>query len=221
MKGNIMMRLIALMILVPAALAHFSGQIDLTEPTWLWLTIFAGLNALQSTFTDWCPATGIFGKDKNSGQCCVSDTTGTCCAPETDKSAGTNVKSSAEKPSGGCCSGAASTAEAKTTSCCDSKAESADNSACCENGADCLDIKVLGTGCQNCTTTMTLIETTAAEMNVKYCMTKVEDIAEIAGFGVMATPGVVINGKVVHSGTVPTKAQVSEWLSPPSKGCCG
>jgi hypothetical protein len=181
MKGNIMMRLIALMILVPAALAHFTGQVDLTQPTWLWLTLFAGLNALQSTLTGWCPATSIFGKDKNSGQCCASDTTGTCCEPE----------------------------------------NKAADSKCCESDTDCLDIKVLGTGCKNCTTTMTLIETTASQMNVKYCIGKVEDIAEIAAFGVMSTPGVVINGKVVHSGSIPTKAQVTEWLSGPTEDCCG
>ncbi|MDA3807161.1 MAG: thioredoxin family protein [Thiomicrorhabdus sp.] len=52
-------------------------------------------------------------------------------------------------------------------------------------------------------------------------MGKVEDIAEIAAFGVMSTPGVVINGKVVHSGSIPTKADVTEWLSSPTEVCCG
>lgn len=209
MKGNIMMRLIALMILVPAALAHLSGQIDLTQPTWLWLTLLAGLNALQSTFTGWCPATGIFGKDKNSGQCCASDTTGTCCEPES--------KTAVTKSSGECCSNN----DAKSASASQENQESkATDSSCCENGSDCLDIKVLGTGCKNCTTTTALIEAVATELNVKYCIAKVEDIAEIAGYGVMATPGVVINGKVIHSGSIPTKAQVTEWLSSPTEGCC-
>lgn len=210
MKGNIMMRLIALMILVPAALAHLSGQIDLAQPTWLWLTLFAGLNALQSTFTGWCPVATLCIKDKNTGQCCASNSTGTCCEPES-KAAGT-------KSSGGCCSNndAQSVCGSK-----ENKESKAADSSCCENGSDCLDIKVLGTGCKNCTTTMNLIETIATEMKVKYCIAKVEDITEIAAFGVMATPGVVINGKVVHSGSIPTKAQISEWLSSPSKGCCG
>ena len=217
MKGNIMMRLIALMILVPAALAHFTGQIDLTQPTWIWLTLFAGLNALQSTFTGWCPATNIFGKDKNTGQCCASDTTGTCCEPAVD----TVVNKSADKPSGGCCS----THDQKPACCAQEDMErNVADAGCCENGSDCLDIKVLGTGCKNCTTTMKLIASVATEMNVKHCLTKVEDLADIAGFGVMSTPGVVINGKVVHSGTVPTKAQVTEWLSTASattsKTCC-
>ncbi len=217
MKGNIMMRLIALMILVPAILAHFSGQIDLTQPTWLWLTLLAGLNALQSTFTGWCPATVIFGKDKNSGQCCASDSTGSCCEPVVESRVDTDAKTSEEKSSGECCSNN----DAKST--CGSKENQeskAADSSCCENGSDCLDIKVLGTGCKNCTTTMTLIEAVATEMNVKYCIAKVEDITEIAAFGVMATPGVAINGKVVHSGSIPTKAQVTDWLSSPTEGCC-
>lgn len=100
MKGNIMMRLIALMILVPVALAHLSGQIDLTQPTWLWLTLFAGLNALQSSFTGWCPAACFLGKDKNTGPCCSSDSTATCCEPV----AKTGVDTSSEKSSSGCCS---------------------------------------------------------------------------------------------------------------------
>jgi hypothetical protein len=207
MKGNNMMRLIALMILVPAALAHFTGQIDLSQPTWLWLTLLAGLNALQSTFTGWCPASTFFGKDKNTGQCCATDTTGSCCdsTPKTPET----------KTSAGCCS---SSAENNVAACGNTPSTSstpASDSATsyCENGADCLDIKVLGTGCQNCTTTIKLIEVTAAALKVECCLTKVEDIAEIAGFGVMATPGVVINGKVVHSGSIPTKAQVTEWLS--------
>jgi hypothetical protein len=94
MKGNIMMRLIALMILIPAALAHLSGQIDFTQPTWLWLTMAAGLNALQASFTGWCPATTLFGKDKITGQCCASDTTGSCCEPVGKASADTLIKKS-------------------------------------------------------------------------------------------------------------------------------
>jgi len=66
MKSNIMIRLIALMILIPITLAHFTGQVDLTQPTWLWLTLFAGANALQASFTGFCPATKLFGNKENS-----------------------------------------------------------------------------------------------------------------------------------------------------------
>lgn len=68
-----MIRLIAIMILVPITLAHFMGQIDLTQPSWLWLTLFAGVNALQASFTGFCPANKIFGSKNNSEACCNTD----------------------------------------------------------------------------------------------------------------------------------------------------
>ena len=44
-------------------------------------------------------------------------------------------------------------------------------------------------------------------------MEKVEDLPSIMGFGVMSTPGVVIDGKVVHAGGVPARAKVEGWFS--------
>lgn len=50
------MRIMAgFMILLSLALAHFTGQIDLTTMSWLWFTTFIGLNLLQSGFTGFCP----------------------------------------------------------------------------------------------------------------------------------------------------------------------
>jgi len=43
------------MILLSLALAHFTGQIDLSSLSWLWFTAFIGLNLLQSGFTGFCP----------------------------------------------------------------------------------------------------------------------------------------------------------------------
>jgi hypothetical protein len=43
------------MILLALALAHFSGQVDLSRVSWLWLVVFIGLNLLQSGFTGFCP----------------------------------------------------------------------------------------------------------------------------------------------------------------------
>lgn len=73
-------------------------------------------------------------------------------------------------------------------------------------------IKVLGTGCANCKTTLKLIEDMAAARGVAIQLEKVEDIKDIMGYGVMSTPGVVIDGKVVHAGGVPTRAKVESWL---------
>jgi len=42
---------------------------------------------------------------------------------------------------------------------------------------------------------------------------KIEDMQQIVSYGVMSTPSVVIDGKVVHSGGIPTRDKVEEWLS--------
>lgn len=74
------------------------------------------------------------------------------------------------------------------------------------------DIKVLGTGCANCRNTVTLIEQVAKERSVPVAITKVEDIRDIMAYGIAATPGVVLDGKVVHAGGVPARAKVEGWL---------
>jgi len=73
-------------------------------------------------------------------------------------------------------------------------------------------IKVLGSGCTNCKTTFEMIRKAANEQNVAIELEKVEDFAEIATAGIMSTPGVVIDGKVVHAGGIPSKSQVQAWL---------
>lgn len=77
-----------------------------------------------------------------------------------------------------------------------------------------LNIKVLGTGCANCKTTLKLIEEVAAEKSVTVQIEKVEDIQAIMGYGVLSTPGVVVDGKVVHAGGIPGRDKIAGWLSP-------
>ncbi|MBK8400686.1 MAG: thioredoxin family protein [Propionivibrio sp.] len=74
------------------------------------------------------------------------------------------------------------------------------------------DIKVLGSGCANCRSTIKLIEEVAAEKGVDITLAKVEQLPEIIKYGVMSTPGVVVDGKVVHAGGVPDRAKISSWL---------
>jgi small redox-active disulfide protein 2 len=74
------------------------------------------------------------------------------------------------------------------------------------------EIKVLGTGCANCKTTLKLIEEVAAEKGVAITLSKVEDLPEIMRYGVMSTPGVVVDGKVVHAGGIPPRAKIAGWL---------
>ena len=73
-------------------------------------------------------------------------------------------------------------------------------------------IKVLGTGCANCKATLKLIEDTAKARGVAVQLEKVENIADIMAHGVMSTPGVVIDGKVVHAGGVPDRKKIDRWL---------
>ena len=76
-----------------------------------------------------------------------------------------------------------------------------------------MDIKVLGTGCANCKNTIALIDQVAKVKGVTVTLEKVEDLRAIMGYGVMRTPGVVIDGKVVHAGGVPSRDKVEGWLS--------
>lgn len=74
------------------------------------------------------------------------------------------------------------------------------------------DIKVLGSGCSKCKATQQLIEKTARELAVPIALEKVEDMEQIVAYDVMSTPGVVVDGQVVHAGGVPTRAAVAGWL---------
>ena len=73
-------------------------------------------------------------------------------------------------------------------------------------------IKVLGTGCSNCRNTIKLLELVALEKGVEIRVEKVEDLKDIMRYGVMSTPGVVIEGQVVHAGGVPSRSKVEGWL---------
>lgn len=73
-------------------------------------------------------------------------------------------------------------------------------------------IKVLGTGCANCRNTIKLLEAVALEKGLEIRVEKVEDLKDIMRYGVMSTPGVVIEGQVVHAGGVPSRQKVEGWL---------
>jgi len=76
------------------------------------------------------------------------------------------------------------------------------------------EIKVLGTGCcGNCNSTIALIEQVAKTKGVSVSLQKIEELREVMRYGVMSTPGVVIDGKVVHAGGVPSRAKIEQWLA--------
>lgn len=74
------------------------------------------------------------------------------------------------------------------------------------------EIKILGTGCQRCKATFKVVEEVAKENGFSGTMEKIEDIPSIVAYGVMSTPAVVVDGKVVFSGGVPDKEQIRSWF---------
>ncbi|HET7795017.1 MAG TPA: arsenical pump-driving ATPase [Rhizobacter sp.] len=75
-----------------------------------------------------------------------------------------------------------------------------------------LKIDVLGSGCSKCRSTVGLIERTAADAGIEIKLAKVENPDDIRGYGVHATPAVVIAGQVVHSGGIPSHEAVQAWF---------
>jgi small redox-active disulfide protein 2 len=74
-------------------------------------------------------------------------------------------------------------------------------------------VKVLGTGCcGKCENTIKLIDGVAKARGVEVRIEKVENLQDIMAYGIMSTPGVVIDGKVVHAGGVPSREKVEGWL---------
>ena len=74
-------------------------------------------------------------------------------------------------------------------------------------------VKVLGSGCDRCIATAMMIEAEAARLGIPVTIKKVTDYAAIAGFGAMSTPGVVIDGKLVHAGGLPRTEDLARWLA--------
>ena len=77
-----------------------------------------------------------------------------------------------------------------------------------------MNIKILGSGCANCVNLEKVAKQAASELGIAATFEKVTDFADIASYGIMRTPGLVVDEQVVLSGRVPTAAQVKELLSP-------
>lgn len=75
-----------------------------------------------------------------------------------------------------------------------------------------MEIKVLGTGCASCKNLEKAAQEVVAELNIPATVVKEEDIMNIMAYGVMRTPGLVINEKVVLSGRVPSKSELKEII---------
>ena len=87
-----------------------------------------------------------------------------------------------------------------------------------------VEVKVLGSGCANCQTTFKLIDDVTSENGIKIKLEKIEDMAEIMSYGIMSTPGVIVDEKIAHAGGIPDKKTVLSWFTssccPGDDSCC-
>lgn len=74
-------------------------------------------------------------------------------------------------------------------------------------------VKVYGPGCQRCDTTAEMVRDAAEKLGIAVEVEKVTDAKSIAMAGVMSTPGISIDGKLVHAGGLPDAARLEGWLS--------
>ncbi|HPD96251.1 MAG: TM0996/MTH895 family glutaredoxin-like protein [Bacteroidales bacterium] len=76
-----------------------------------------------------------------------------------------------------------------------------------------MNIKVLGTGCAKCISLERVTQQAVDELNINATIEKVEDIQKIMEYGILRTPGLVINNQVVLSGQVPKVKELKELLT--------
>lgn len=75
-----------------------------------------------------------------------------------------------------------------------------------------MEIRIYGAGCAKCRASYDLITRVVAETGAGVSVTKVEDMAEIVGKGIMTTPGIEVDGAMKLIGKVPGKAEVLNWI---------
>lgn len=73
-------------------------------------------------------------------------------------------------------------------------------------------VKVYGPGCKRCETTAQMMRDAAEKLGLEATIEKVTDPKEIAMAGVMSTPGISVDGKIVHSGGLPDESKLEIWL---------
>ncbi|MDD2371498.1 MAG: thioredoxin family protein [Firmicutes bacterium] len=73
-------------------------------------------------------------------------------------------------------------------------------------------VKVLGTGCKKCVTTYNNVKVALEELGIEAEVVKVEDLPSIMSYGVMSTPGLVVDERVVFMGKVPSVGEIKKVL---------
>lgn len=80
-----------------------------------------------------------------------------------------------------------------------------------------VNIKVLGSGCPNCQKLAEMCKEVVAENNIEAQIEKITDINKFTEYGLLITPGLVINEKLVSSGKIPTKSTITHWIEDATK----
>ncbi|ODN69990.1 thioredoxin family protein [Methylobrevis pamukkalensis] len=73
-------------------------------------------------------------------------------------------------------------------------------------------VKVFGPGCKRCQTTEAMVKEAAAKLGIAVEVEKVTDARSIAMAGVMSTPGISVDGRLVHAGGLPDAGKLEGWL---------
>ena len=76
-----------------------------------------------------------------------------------------------------------------------------------------LTIKILGTGCSNCLRVEQIAKRAVAALDVDATFLKVTEMKEIMRYPILATPGLVVNEKLVCAGRIPSEAEVTTWIT--------
>ncbi len=80
-----------------------------------------------------------------------------------------------------------------------------------------LNIKVLGPGCPNCQKLAEMCKEVVVENNIEANIEKITEFSKFADYGLLMTPGLVINEKLVSSGKIPTKSTITHWIEDAAK----
>ena len=75
-----------------------------------------------------------------------------------------------------------------------------------------MEVKILGTGCPKCKFLEERVRKVAVDNNISIDVEKVTDINDIMSYGIMMTPGLVVDGNVKSTGKIPSNEQILGWL---------
>jgi small redox-active disulfide protein 2 len=81
-----------------------------------------------------------------------------------------------------------------------------------------MEIKILGPGCPRCHEVERRTTNALAELNVAADVQKISDIKKIVEYNIISTPGLVINGKVMCSGRIPSLEEIKRWIQEENRG---